>query len=47
MNNYDLKDRAMLNNNQEEAVNESDRMNDFISILKGELDNIGIISFKN
>jgi len=41
MNNYDLKDCAMLNNNHEDLVYESDRTNDFMAILKGELDSIG------
>ena len=43
MNNYDMKDCAMLNNNQLELVCESDRMNDFMTIMEGELDSIGKI----
>lgn len=42
MNNYDIKDCAILNNHQEEVLYESDRMNDFMATLKGELDSIGI-----
>jgi len=41
MNNFDIKDNPNLINNQEDGLFETERISEFMDVLKGEFDNIG------
>jgi len=45
MNNFDIKDCPNINHNQEEAIYETERINEFMGVLKGELEFIGKSKF--
>lgn len=41
MNNFEIKDNPNLVNNQDDVLYETDRINEFMGVLKGEFDSIG------